>query len=331
MPNAFRFVLVGSGNMSRTYVRAVENIPNAGIVGVVSRSGSVPECMDPGRVEVADSISGISAEFDAVIVTTPNGLHHGPTIEAAALGKHVLTEKPLDVTIEAMDAMVAACRENSVKLGVAYQKHACPDNLAVKELLDRKQLGRVYAADVYVKYYREQSYYTLSDYRGTKAMDGGGPFMHQGSHDIDLYCWFFGKPVKVVSMLDTFAHDIEVEDHGVAILRHEDGMIGSITASTITKPGFSARMEIHAEAGTVVLKNEVIDTWEVEGIENPTHSEGIKIHDGSTSMSVEETYGHEVIIKDFIEAVQQDREPMVSADLARMATEVVLQIYENAV
>jgi predicted dehydrogenase len=330
MADDFRFVIVGSGNMSRTYVRAIRNVPGARLVGVVSRSGRRPAGVaQDDAVEVASSISAIRRPFDAVILATPNGVHHQGAIEAAALGRHVLTEKPLDITIEAMDAMIAACRRARVKLGVTYQRRMSPDNIAVKRLLDQKRLGRVYAADVTVKFYRPQSYYDFPTYKGTWSIEGGGAFMQQASHNVDIYCWFFGMPVKVASVWRALAHRLEAEDHGAALLLHGDGMIGTMIASTLCKPGFSARLDIHAEAGSVVMENDIITRWAVEGVDNPGHGAAMRVHNGATSVAVEDTQAHEAILADFIRAVREDREPAVTGESARMATELILQIYRN--
>jgi len=331
MREEFRFVIVGSGNMSNTYVAAVRKLPGLRVVGVVSRSGKKPKSWPADEpLETAASIRAIRSPFDAVILTTPNGMHRGCAVEAARLGKHVLTEKPLDVTRRACDAMIAACRKHRVKLGVVFQRRVSPDNIVVKGLLDEGKLGRVFAADLSVKFYRDQAYYGSAPYRGTLAGDGGGPFMHQASHNIDLYTWFFGLPDKVLGAIGTFLHDIEVEDHGAAILRHANGMIGTIVASTCCRPGFSARMEIFSDKGTVILENDRITLWNVEGLANPSRAPAGAIHDGATSVSVTETSGHEALIADFVQAVRKDRDPAVTGESARMATELVLKIYRAA-
>lgn len=324
-----RFAIIGTGNIARTYVTAVEKLQGLEVVGFASRSGRVPDYAAGDR-EMAWSLGEIESDFDAVILATPPGLHHVGAIAAAELGKHVLTEKPLDVTRENMDAMISACRDAGVKLGVAYQRRMSPDNRAVKKLLDDGALGRIYAADLSVKFYRDQAYYDSAPYRGTYDIDGGGPFIQQASHNIDLYCWFFGLPRRVVSMLDTYAHDIEVEDHGAALLRHEDGMIGTIVASTVARPGFAARFDIHTERGSIVLENDLITTWEVGGIENPSTEPAGAIHSGA-SVSVTDTFGHEAILKDFADAVRKGRDPAVTGESAREASELILRIYEAAV
>jgi UDP-N-acetyl-2-amino-2-deoxyglucuronate dehydrogenase len=328
MTDKFRFVIVGTGNISNTYAKAIGNIPEAEIVGAVSRGMREPAWASSG-LEVESSLSAIKAGFDGVIVCTPNAFHHEGTIEAANLGKHVLCEKPIDITLPSADLMIEACRKAGVKLGVAYQRRMSPDIKAVKELLEKNALGRVFAVELTVNNYRDDNYYRSGKYRGTWSIDGGGPFMQQASHYIDIYGWYFGKPAKIVSMMDTFIHDIEVEDHGAAILRHEDGMIGVIIASTAAKPGFDARLEIHAERGTVLLENDIIVKWAVDGVPNPSRPHDVKIMSGASSHTIADTSLHEAIIKDFITAVRGDGEPLVTGKSARLATEIILEIYRS--
>ena len=326
MADEFKFAIVGSGNIGGTYATAVGKVPGASVVGIVSRSGARPKGVSDDT-PVAPSLRELSVPYDAVILATPNGAHHKGAIEAAKLGKHVLTEKVLDITIEAMDSMTAACEKAGVKLGVSFQRRVSPDNIAVKKLLDQGALGRVFAADLNVKFFRDQAYYDSAPYRGGKAIDGGGPFIQQAAHNVDILCWFFGLPDKVVSMLGTFVHNIEGEDHGAALLRYPNGMIGTLIASTATKPGFAAKLEIFGEKGAVILENDVISTWDVEGVENPSKTKDFKVHSGASNAAVSETEGHETIISDFIAAVRENRDPIVPPSSARMATELVLRIY----
>jgi predicted dehydrogenase len=329
MTQSFRFVIIGSGNISQTYLKAIANLHDVEVVGVVSRSGHRPEGL-PENADVFPSLQAVTVPFDAVILTTPNGLHHEGAIEAAALGKHVLTEKVLEVTRDAMDRMTQACRDAGVNLAVTYQRRMSPDNVAVKRLIEAGKLGRIFAVDMQVKYYRDQTYYDSGSYRGTRAIDGGGPFIQQAAHNADLLCWFFGLPDKVVSMLDRFAHDIEVEDHGVALLHYPNGMIGTFCASTACKPGFPTRLEIHAEAGSLVMENDCITLWKIDGVENPAQQR-FQVHDGATSAAVSDTAAHEAIIHDFVTAIRNGGEPAVPAESGRMATELVLMIYGNNV
>jgi predicted dehydrogenase len=325
-------VLVGTGNIAGTYVAAADKLDCAKIVGVVSRSGERAKTFadEHGIAHSAPALKDVSCDFDAVILATPNGEHHRGAIEAAGLRKHVLSEKPLDITAGNMDRMIRACKDAGVKLGTVYLRRTRENNKIIKSLLEKNTLGRVYAVDLSLKVYRPQEYYDSAAWRGTRALDGGGPFMQQGSHDIDLVCWLFGKPVSVLGMVGTFGHTgIEVEDHGVGILETRDGALISIVASTIAKPGFPPRMDVFTERGTFSLENDCITFWEVEGMDNPGVAPEVELH-SSTSAAVTDTSGHEAIMRDFVEAVRTDRDPLVPGEQGRIATDVILAIYRSS-
>jgi UDP-N-acetyl-2-amino-2-deoxyglucuronate dehydrogenase len=331
MADPLRFLIIGSGNIAGTYVEALRKVPAARLVGVVSRSGKRPSKLRADEeVEAAPSLRAVRSPFDAVIVATPNGLHHEGVLEAASMGRHVLTEKPLEISLEAADRCIEACRRAGVTLGVCFQRRMSPDNAAVKALLDSGKLGQVYAGDLAIKFFREQSYYDSAPYRGGWAIDGGGPFMQQASHQVDLYGWFFGRPRSIKSFTSTLAHRMEAEDHGAAILRHQNGMIGTIVASTVARPGFPARLEIHAEAGSIVMENDLVTRWAVDGLPNPSRASTGAVHSGAgtAGASVSDTAGHEAIIADFVAAVREHRAPAVSGEEARLATEIILGIYQ---
>jgi UDP-N-acetyl-2-amino-2-deoxyglucuronate dehydrogenase len=322
-----KFVIIGSGNIANTYLTAVQHIGNAQVVGLVSKKNN--KLPNFAHLRAFQSLQEVDLDFDAVIICTPNAYHHVSAIGAANIGKHVLCEKPIDISLESIDRMIQACKENKVKLGVAYQRRFSSDNPIIKKLIDENQLGRIFSVDLAVKNYRDDQYYNSAAYRGTYQIDGGGPFIQQASHYIDLYYWYFGKPAKLVSKLATFVHDIEVEDHGAVICLHDSGMIGTITASTATKPGFPAKMEIYSSKGYVVLENDVITHWEIEGLENPSpQNPDRNKHTGAASPFVNDTANHELIIKDFIESIQTGREPLITGESARNATEIILDIYK---
>lgn len=330
MTEKTKFIIIGSGNIANTYTKAIQNIENAEVVGIVSTKKTTPENFS--HLSSFRTLQEINLDFDAVIICTPNAYHHISAIEAAKLGKHVLCEKPIDISLESIDEMIAICKENNVKLGVAYQRRFSSDNPIVKKLIDENKLGRIFSVDLSVKNYRDDNYYNSSAYRGTYKIDGGGPFIQQASHYIDLYYWYFGKPSKLVSKLATFVHNIEVEDHGAVICLHNSGMIGTITASTATKPGFPAKMEIYSSKGYLILENDVITQWSIEGLENPSSQKVSKnTHTGAATASVDDTTNHELIINDFIEAIRTNKETLISGESARNATEIILDIYKNQI
>ena len=324
-----QYLLIGTGNISNTYVNAIAELPGSAVVGCVSRSGKSPAAAPD--LPSWPSAEAVTADFDAVIVTTPNGLHGEGIRAAARLGKHVITEKPLGTRLADMEQALAACEAAGVTLAVAYQRRTAPDNRAVKDLLDQGALGKVFAADLSAKFYRDQAYYDSADYRGGFDIDGGGPFMQQACHNIDIYVWFFGLPVKVVSMMDTFTHRMEAEDHGAALLRHADGMIGTMVASTAARPGFAARLEVHTSKGSFTLTDDVITHWDIEGVPNPTDPEFHYSHDGATSASVSDTSAHQAIISDFERVVKEGGQPLVDGPGAKATTELILSIYGNVI
>ena len=328
MTDKIKFVIIGSGNIANTYISAIKNIDKAEVTGIVSRQ-STKSTISHG-FPTFQSLSAVDVDFNAVIICTPNGYHHISAIEAAELGKHVLCEKPIDIVLESIDRMIESCKQNNVKLGVTYQRRYSSDNPVVKKLIAEHKLGRIFSVDLSVKNYRDDNYYNSSAYRGTWEIDGGGPFIQQASHYIDLYSWFFGKPEKLVSSMGTFVHNIEVEDHGAVICVHPEGMIGTITASTATKPGFPAKMEIYSDKGFLVMENDVITQWEMDGMDNPSQIEsGNNQHTGSSSAVVNDTSNHEFIIQDFVDAIISGKEPLITGESARNATEIILDIYKN--
>ncbi|MCB0643436.1 MAG: Gfo/Idh/MocA family oxidoreductase [Phaeodactylibacter sp.] len=320
-----KYVILGTGNISNTYVQALEALPASELVGCVSRSGKSPAARRD--LPTWPTLEAVTADFDAVIVATPNGLHSAGVIAAAQLGKHALTEKPLGIKKADMDQAIAACKANNLTLGVAYQRRTAPDNKAVKQLLEQGTLGRIFAADLSAKFYRDQAYYDSADYRGGFAIDGGGPFMQQACHNIDIYTWFFGMPTQIHSFMGTFTHQIEAEDHGAALLRYENGMIGTIIASTATKPGFAARLEVHSDLGSFTMVDDRITEWHFEASPNPSDTQFHYAHDGATSASVSDSSAHQQIILDFEEAVRSGREPIASGVSAGLTSELILGIY----
>ena len=324
-----KYVIIGTGNISNTYVWAIAELPDSAVVAGVSRSGRpLPAAPD---LPVYLDLEAVTEAFDAVIVATPNGLHCAGIIAAAKLGKHVLTEKPLGIRNEEMAEALAACEAANVTLAVAYQRRTAPDNQVVKALIEKGALGNIFAADLTAKFYRDQAYYDSAEYRGGYAIDGGGPFIQQAAHNIDIYVWFFGLPEQVVSMMGTFTHKMEAEDHGAALLRFPNGMIGTIIASTSTKPGFAARLEVHSDKGSFTMIDDAITEWHFDDVPNPANSDFQYSHDGATSASVSDTSAHKQIITDFEQVIARGETPIADGQSAQASSKLILDIYKSAV
>lgn len=309
------FVLAGTGVIAPAYVEALAAAEGVRLVSVVTRKEVLPEW--GAGLEIAHSVREVKEPWDALIVALPNGLHHPIALEAAALGKHVLVEKVLDIAVDACDRMIAACRAEKVKLGVCYQRRLAPGNRRLKSWLNRGLLGKVIAVDLEARYYRPPSYYATADYRGGKAIDGGGPLIQQAAHDIDLLCWFFGRPEKLASTTGRFLHQIECEDYGAALMRYESGMIATLAASTCCPPGVPSRMTLCTDRGRLVVEGDEVVSCGIEGLPMDEALEPLEV-------------GHLGIVNDFAAAIRGDREPLVNGESARMSVELIQRIYEAA-
>ena len=178
--------------------------------------------------------------MELVAIGSPSGLHAEQGIAAARRGLHVLSEKPLDITVERADALIAEASRAGVKLGVFFQDRCKPDMLCVKNAMDSGALGRSILADARVKWYRPPEYYAKSRWRGTWALDGGGALINQAVHTLDLMLWIFGDVTSVQAMCKTSLHAIEAEDTLTALLDFASGALG---ACRRPRPPFRA---IHA-------------------------------------------------------------------------------------
>jgi predicted dehydrogenase len=241
----------------------------------------------------------------------------------------VLCEKPLEITLEKIDAMIEACRDAHVKLGCTYQYRTADHNQAAYQVIHYGKLGRIYIANAFLKWWRGQEYYESSNWRGTWDLDGGGPFIQQAAHTVDILIWVMGRPRKVTAWTRTVAHDIEVEDMGHAIVEYQNGAQGVIEASTVVKPGYPTRIEIHGEKGSIILGESEVIAWDVEGVEPPT-LERDNIVTGATDPTGIGTKNHERIIRDFIQAIRKDRDPMVNPASARRTSELITAIYKSS-
>src|SRR2546423_1035175 len=212
----FGFGIVGCGVIAPFHARAVSELPTARLVAVADTVAEQAERRGAefGVDHHADVDELLARpDVDVVSVCVPSGLHAEIGVRAAAAGKHLVVEKPIDVTLEAADRLIAACREAGVKLTVISQRRHEPGMVRLRELVDQGRLGRLVEGDSVIKWYRTQDYYDSGDWRGTWALDGGGALMNQGVHYVDLLQWIMGPVERVFARCRTAAHQrIEVED-----------------------------------------------------------------------------------------------------------------------
>jgi len=236
MDREFGFGIVGCGMIAEFHTRAINDLPNARVVAAFSRkpeNGQKIQGLAKGGCEIYSDYAQFLAQpgLDIVCICTPSGAHLEPAIAAAEAGKHVVVEKPLEITVERCDAIIDACERAGVRLCAIFPSRFSPANLQLKAAIESGRFGKLTLGDTYVKWWRTQDYYDSGGWRGTWELDGGGALMNQAIHNVDLITWLMGDVAEITALTATLAHDrIEVEDtlNGIntrVTTMQEDGFI----------------------------------------------------------------------------------------------------------
>lgn len=252
---------------------------------------------------------------DAVAVFTPANSHRDIGLACARAGKHVLMEKPLDISTARAVELVEGCRAAGVKMGVVLQHRFRPAGLRLAEILATGDLGRIVGCSTIIRLWRPQSYYDEPG-RGSFARDGGGVLISQGIHTLDLMLSLVGPIVAVTGFATTTSvHRMETEDMVCAAARFQSGAFGTIDATTAAYPGFPEEIVVTCEKGTARLRgSEMTVEWHDgrrEHIE-PDRSAG---GTGADPMAFPHDY-HRAVMADFVEAISTGREPKVTGEEA---------------
>ena len=281
---------------------------------------------------LADSVDTIldDASIDAILLLTTPDCHLEFVRRAAAAGKHILMEKPLDVTSERAAELVATCRDAGVTLGIVLQHRFRPAGERLGEILASGRLGGLVGASLYVHIWRPQSYYDQPG-RGDKLRDGGGVLLTQGIHPIDLFISLAGQPVEVTGYARTTPlHQMETEDMAVAALSFENGAIGTISATTCAIPGAPERIELICEKGTAILEGGLnLHIAYHDGTEEIIESDETPGGTGADPMSGSYAH-HRSVLADFLDALDEGREPRVTGEAALKSHRLIDAILESA-
>lgn len=336
------FGIVGCGMIAGFHARAINDMRGAKLVAVHTSNKK------HGK-KVADLAGGCEIytdykEFlkhpglDIVNVCTPSGAHKESSVAAAKAGKHVVVEKPLEITLRRCDAIVDACRKNKVKLCTIFPSRFSPANRALKAAVDDGRFQTLTLGDTYVKWWRSQEYYDKGGWKGTWALDGGGAFMNQAIHNVDLLYWLMGDIAEVNGVTGTLGHKrVEVEDTAVAAVRFRNGALGTLEATTSAYPGLLKKTEIHGTGGSAIVEQDHVLMWEfakksrkdatVRRKFMPKEGESTG---GASDPSAISYAGHMEQLKDFMQAVQKGGDPLVDGEEGRKAVEIILGIYKSA-
>ena len=332
--NKIGYVIIGCGMIAKFHIAAINATADARVAGVYD--------LDYDRAKVFASLNGTKAYptmeaiwedagAHALCICTPSGLHASLAMAGLEHGRHVLVEKPMALSLADCDALIAAAGERGLKLGVVSQLRFSPAIAQVKNAMDSGVLGKLLCADLYMKFHRSQDYYDSSAWRGTWAMDGGGALMNQGIHGVDLLQYLAGPVDSLYAKARTLARKIEVEDTLSAVVEFKNGALGVIQATTSMYSGFSRRMELCGEKGTIILEEDKILLWDVADDKNMPHDCGGVSDVRSSSDPTQISWnGHARQIGNFTAAVLGREELLIDGSEGRKAVEIILNAYRSS-
>jgi UDP-N-acetyl-2-amino-2-deoxyglucuronate dehydrogenase len=326
------FAIVGCGHIAKKHAEAIKHTTDANLEAVCDR---IPAAMEfyadeygaKTYTDLADLMDNDA--IDIVCICTPSGFHASIAVEAARAGKHIVVEKPIALTLKDADQIIEACEENNVKLAVVHPNRFRPVVREFRKILDENRLGKISHANATVRWNRNQEYYDQAAWRGTKEFDGG-VLMNQAIHNLDLLLWFLGEADEVFSMEATRFRNIEAEDVSTGLIRFKNGSLGVVeTAATIYPKNFEESFSIFGETGTIkiggsnALYFEHLDVASLNDEDSNTLIEMVKQNPFGKP-------GHQWIIEDMIQAIKENRNPVVDGNEGRKALQLVLTFYESA-
>jgi UDP-N-acetyl-2-amino-2-deoxyglucuronate dehydrogenase len=336
------FGIIGCGMIAEFHTKAINEIEGSRVVAAFSRSeqnGAKIAKLAGGECKIYDDLGQMLKHpgLDVVCVCTPSGAHLEPSVQSAQAGKHVVVEKPLEITLERCDEIISACDKAGVRLCTIFPSRYTEANRELKHAIDSGRFGRLTLGDTYVKWWRTQQYYDSGGWRGTWALDGGGALMNQAIHNVDLLQWLMGDVATVQALTATLVHErIEVEDTAVASLRFKNGALGVIEAATSAFPGLLKRTEIHGEHGSARVEQDDITLWEFAS-EAPGDD---KIKAASAAATGSKAgasdprgithVGHRDQLSDFLQAIDSGQAPQVDGREGRKSVEIIRAIYRSA-
>jgi len=323
------------------HAQAIKGLPNAELVGICDTA--------PDRAASAASKHGCrsyrdlqqllgDSRIDVITVATPSGLHGEVAIAAARHGKHCIIEKPLEITLAKIDAILEAHDKAGTTVGGVFNMRYEATAKLFKQAVDAGRFGRLTFGMAYGPWWRNQDYYDKGGWRGTLAMDGGGALMNQGIHTIDILQWLMGPVRQVQAFTRMLAHQrIEVEDTAAVAIEFANGALGTIACTTSMWPGHFRIIEVAGDRGTVAMADSKFFFWQFaeetaedqrirkEYVQFP----GVSVGASDPAAGVTAA-GHQANFADFLEALDHGRKPSVCGQEARKAVGIILAIYESA-
>lgn len=334
----WNFGIVGAGSIADFHAKAVQSLANACLKGICGTNPvKVKTLAEKYKCKIYKSTTEMLRDpgIDIITIATPSGAHMEPAVEAAKNGKHVICEKPLEVSLERIDNMIEAHAKSGTRLGGIFNYRFNEVVRLLKKTVDSGRFGKITNASVYVPWWRSDEYYK-SSWRGTRLLDGGGALMNQSIHMVDMLQYVAGPVSSLKAYTATLAHpQIEVEDSAAAVLRFRNGALGIIYGSTASFPGQFRRIEISGTRGTAIIEENSIKVWHFDQ-QNDEDEEIIQkfsnIEGGggvSDPMAIP-FEPHARNIAAFISSVETGLPFEIDGHEARKSVEIILGIYKSA-
>lgn len=335
------FGLVGTGVIANNHALAIKALSakhNLQLVGVLGRTEAKAREF-ARKYDLPLATSDASAFFarpdiQVACILTPSGAHLEPALQAIRAGKHLLVEKPLEINLERVDAMLQAAEAAQVNIECIFQARFTEGARLLKSALEAGRFGRLCLCSAYIKWHRGAQYY--SGWKGSLALDGGGAVINQSIHAIDLLQWLAGMPAEIFAWKTRRVHlGIEAEDTACAALRFPDGALGAIEATTAAYPGWERRIEICGELGSVALEDEKVVRWEFRD-KRPEDDEILAqaaqktAATGAGASNIIGFEGHQRQIEQMVIALRDGTPMPIGGDQARNPVALVRALYESA-
>jgi UDP-N-acetyl-2-amino-2-deoxyglucuronate dehydrogenase len=334
----WNFGIVGAGNIADFHAKAIQSLINTKLSGICGTNPEkVKKLSERYDCKIFDSTTDMlqSSAIDIITIATPSGAHMEPAIEAAKFGKHVICEKPLDISLERVDRMIEAHETAGTRLGGIFNYRFNDAARELKKAMDAGRFGTVTNVSVYVPWWRPDSYYD-SSWRGTWALDGGGALMNQSIHMVDMLQYMAGPVSSLQAYIATLGHpQIEVEDTAVAVLKFQNKALGMIYGSTASYPGQFRRLEITGTQGTVIMEENSFKVWqfaEKTEEDNAIVNKYSNIEGGggvSDPMAIP-FEPHARNIEAFVKSVERGEPFEIDGPEARKSIEIILGIYKSS-
>ncbi|MCF0233566.1 MAG: Gfo/Idh/MocA family oxidoreductase [Thermoguttaceae bacterium] len=334
-----KFGIIGCGMIARFHAKAIREI-GAEVVACFDQIPAAAEkfAQEENCKAYADLNEMLAnPEIQIVTIGTPSGAHLEPAVAAARAGKHVIVEKPLEVTTARCDEIIAECEKAGVTLSTVFPSRFHQSSVQLKKAVEAGRFGKLTLGDAIVKWYRTQQYYDSGVWRGTWKLDGGGALMNQAIHSVDLLLWLMGDVAEVTALTGLVAHEnIEVEDVAVAALKFKNGALGLLEATTAAYPGYLKRIETHGSVGSAVIEEEDIIKWDFA--ESAPEDEEIRESmanrlsggGGAADPSAISAKPHAKQFADVLDAIENGRKPLIDGYEGRKSVEVICAVYESA-